>query len=262
LPSVRTRDGFQESWESTAPQFARLGRVYFDDARLQPPLDVAKLLERIRSRVAERWEPTNANGPARLKKLVAGEMLGHALEIYASSLRGMIAGQVWSEELIEELVQAASVRAVERLHEITSRPRPLFGWLCQLVKQQRVDWLRIRSALKRDAGRTVPLSGAAEVIVVGTTPTQAERKLRVGEMFEKVLAALPEETATMLRWHANEHLGPTEMAQRLGISPGNARVRLCRARSESCAIWLSLFPETAADFQEFGIFDSVQPEQP
>ena len=136
----------------------------------------------------------------------------------------------------------------------------MFSWLCQLVRQQRIDWLRARSALKREAGRTVSLYGTPGLADTGTTPTQAERRSRIRDMFERVLVTLPRDAAALLRLHTDEHLGPAEIAQRLGIQSGDARVRLFRARRRAIETWLELYPDSAAELAEARIIDPVNRE--
>jgi RNA polymerase sigma factor (sigma-70 family) len=244
---------FDAAWAAQAADLHRLAAVLFDDPRLDPPPDVRELLTTARSRIAPEWPAREPDAGGWLRHRVAAELLGHGHRVYAPALHRLLRGQVWSEEVVEELVQGAVTRAAERLDELVERPRPLFGWLCQLVRQQRIDWLRARSAAKRDAGRTVSLDGLPKLADTGTTPTQAERRTRVREMFDRVLAGLSADDATVLRLHADDHLGPTEIAARLGIQPGDARIRLFRARRRALQCWIDLFPGAAADLAELGL---------
>ena len=249
---------FDALWARHAPGLARMAATFFDDPRLDPPPDVRALLGQARARAAAEWPPKS--DPDRwLRHRVGGELLGFGHRLYEPALHRLLQGQVWSEEVIEELVQGAAARASERLNELLDRPRPLFGWLCQLVRQQRIDWLRARSALKRDAGRTVSLDGAPRLADTGTTPTQAERRSRVREMFDRVLAELPDDQAAVLRMHADEHLGPSEIAARLDIQPGDARIRLFRARRRALQLWIQLFPDSAGDLADLGLLGADHP---
>jgi RNA polymerase sigma factor (sigma-70 family) len=231
---------------------------FFDDPRLDPPPKPHALLSEARARAATEW-PVQSDPDGWLRRKVGAELLGHAHRLYQPALHRMLQGQVWSEEVVEELVQGAAARASERLDELLDRPRPLFGWLCQLVRQQRIDWLRSRSALKRDAGRTVSLDGAPRLADTGTTPTQAERRSRVREMFDRVLTELPADQAAVLRMHADEHLGPSEIAARLGVQAGDARIRLFRARRRALQLWIHLFPDSAGDLADLGLIGADSP---
>jgi len=245
---------FDAVWREHAATIARTAAVLFDDPRLVTRPDIEALVGQVKARAAAEWPTSGLDPTAWLKRLATSEFLGHGLKLYEPALHRMLASQVWSEEVVEELVQGAATRAAERLGELVERPRPLFGWLCQLARQRRVDWLRARSALKRDAARTVPLEGAPRLADTGTTPTQAERRTRVREMFDRVLAELTPEYAAVLRMHANEHLTPAEIAARLRIQSGDARIRLFRARRRAAQVWAQLFPDAAADLAALGIF--------
>ncbi len=249
-----TRHSMLETlWAERASEISHLAATLFDDPRLDPPLNLEKLVDQIRARIAVDASEVALDGVNALHRRVGAELLGYGHQLYGPALHRLLHGQVWSDDLVEELVQGALARAAERLDELLNRPRPLFGWLCQLVRQQRIDWLRNRSAHKRDAGRTVSLAGASVVADTGTTPTQAERRSRVREMFERVLAHLPAEMAAVLRLHSDEHLSPAEIAGRLGISGGDARIRLFRARRRALEVWLQLFPQSAAELAEAGV---------
>jgi RNA polymerase sigma factor (sigma-70 family) len=246
--------GFDAVWREHAATVARVAAVLFDDTRPEDRPDIEALVGRVRVRAAAQWLTADPDQATWLKGLATGEFLGHGLKVYEPALHRMLASQVWSEEIVEELVQGAAARAAERLGELVERPRPLFGWLCQLARQQRVDWLRARSALKRDAARTVSLEGAPRLADTGTTPTQAERRTRVREMFDRVLSELTPEYAAVLRMHTDEHLAPAEIAARLRIQPGDARIRLFRARRRAAQVWAQLFPAAAADLAALGVF--------
>lgn len=258
----RSQLTFDGVWRRQQPGLGRLAAVLFDDPRLRPAPAADDLLRQVRPRAAAAWadRPADADPAAWLTRFVAGEWLGHGLGLYDAGLRGLLRRQVWSDLEVDELIQGAATRAAERLDELVDRPRPLFGWLCQLVRQQRVDWLRSRSAAKRDAGRTRPLEAAPGLADTGTTPTQAERRTRVREMFERVLAGLPADQAAVLRLHADEHLGPGEIAARLKLSPEAARVRLFRARKKALEVWVRLFPDAAADLAELGLIEPDPPD--
>jgi RNA polymerase sigma factor (sigma-70 family) len=248
---------FDTLWDRHASELARMAAAFFNPPHLDPAPDLRAMLEQARASAAAEWPaaaPKNAAGWLRRK--VGGELLGCGHQLYQRALHRLLQGQVWSKELVEELVQGAATRATERLDELIDRPRPLFGWLCQLVRQQRIDWLRARSAQKRDAGRTVSLEWAPKLADTGTTPTQAERRTRVREMFDRVLADLPADDGAVLRLHADEHLGPSEIAVRLGIQAGDARIRLYRARRRALQVWVQLFPSSAADLADLGLVEA------
>jgi RNA polymerase sigma-70 factor (ECF subfamily) len=259
VPTDSSRPAFNALWDRQHSGLARLAAVLFDDPRLRPAPSPEELLRPIRPRAAAIWTERGPDGDAGawLRRFVTGELLGHGLVLYDAELHGLLRRQVWSDSDVEELVQGAAARAAERLTELVDRPRPLFTWLCQLVRQQRADWLRFRSARKRDARRTRSLDADPRLADTGTTPTQAERRTRVREMFERVLARLPAEYTEVLRLSIDEHLGPAEIATRLGLSPEAARVRLFRARRRALEVWVREVPDAASDLVELGVIDAA-----
>jgi Sigma-70, region 4 len=70
-----------------------------------------------------------------------------------------------------------------------------------------------------------------------------------------VLSELGPEHAAVLRMHADEHLTPVDIAERLQIQPGDARIRLFRARRRAIQLWIQMFPDAAADLIELGVID-------
>lgn len=233
----------EADWRAVEPAVRRLAAALFDDPRLRPAPPVDAYVREVRE-IALRQEGESM-------WLVVGHFVARGLQLYDSMLRSMLRIRVWSDAEVDDILQGAALRATERCGELVHNPRPLFGWLCTLVKQQRVDWLRAKMAVKRDAGRTEPLDAPA-VIDTGTTPTQNERRSRVREMFEDVLRELPSESREVLRLTVDEHLSPADIAERLGLSDENARIRLFRARKQASLEWTRLFPGAAADLAGLG----------
>lgn len=223
--------------------------MLFEDPRLRPPPDPDDLVREARSAVASQWEegaPAQDRGGWLLRQL-SRELLGRAWAAYRDPIRGLLRRQVWSDADVDELVQAAAVRSVERLGELVARPRPLFEWLCQLARQARVDWLR------RGGGRGgPPPDGRPDPADSATTPTQAERRARVRDLYDRVLAELDPADAALLRTTAGG-VGPAEVAAKLGEEPVTVRVRLHRARLAAARVWQRLFPEAAAELAALGV---------
>lgn len=231
----------------------RQATILFDDPRLRPPPSPDDLLSDLAPAVVARYPAGAPPADPALWVLteVTRELLGHGWTIYDGPLRGMIGRKVWSDSDVDELMQGAAAVSVRRLGELVSRPRPLFGWLCLLVRQERVDWLR-RGGGRR--GTVVAEDAVPDTVDTGTTPTQAERLSRVRDMYSRVLASLPTDDAHLLQLATVEGRGPAEIAGLLGISEGNARQRLFRARCAAARAWQELFPEAAAELAGFGVF--------
>jgi RNA polymerase sigma factor (sigma-70 family) len=226
--------------------------ILFDDPRLRPAPSPDDLLGGVAPTVVARYPADSPADPSLwVLTEVTRELLGRGWAIYDGPLRGMIGRKVWSDADVDELIQGAAAVSLRRLGELVSRPRPLFGWLCLLVRQERVDWLR-RGRGRR--GQSLTGEAVPDAADTGTTPTQAERLSRVRDMYSRVLASLSQDDSHLLRLATVEGRGPAEIAGLLGLSEGNARQRLFRARCAAARAWQELFPEAAAELAGFGVF--------
>lgn len=241
--------GFDAAWRAHLAVLRRQAAILFDDPRLDPPPSPDDLLRDIRPAIAARWYSPEVP-TAWLLTEATRELLGRGWVVYDGPLRGLLARKVWCAADVDELLQGAAARSLQRLPELVARPRPLFGWLCLLARQQRVDWLRRggdrRSLLLADA--------LPDLADSGTTPTQAERRARVREMYDQVLARLGPDDARLIRLSTEQCAGPGELARQFGITELNARQRLFRARCAAARAWQELFPGAAAELAPFGVF--------
>ncbi|MCE9563311.1 MAG: hypothetical protein K8U57_14805 [Planctomycetes bacterium] len=241
---------FDRAWQAQKPVLSRQATVLFDDPRLRPAPSPDDLLNKNKPVIEARWPVASPEAPAQwfLVELTR-ELLGFGWTVYDGTLRGMIRRKVWSDADVDELLQGAAATSIKRLPELVTRPRPLFGWLCMFVRQERVEWLR------RGIGRlTFAPYGIPEQADTGTTPTQAERLARVRDMYEQVLASLEAEDAELLGLTAAQGLGPSQIANMIGVTDVNARQRIFRARCAAARAWQNLFPQAAAELAEFGVF--------
>jgi RNA polymerase sigma factor (sigma-70 family) len=242
---------FGATWDACQPVLRRHAAVLFDDPRLHPAPRPEDLLRAARPIVAARWPAGGPpDPPAWVLREVTQELLGRGWAVYDGALRGVLRRSVWSAADVDDLLQGAAARSVERLGELVARPRPLFGWLCLLARQQRVDWLR-RGGGDRVAPAPDGLSDPADT---GTTPTQAERRARVRDMYHRVLASLTTDEAELLRLTTERGLGPAAVAGRLGVTELAARQRVFRARCAAARAWQALFPGAAAELAALGVF--------
>jgi RNA polymerase sigma factor (sigma-70 family) len=245
---------FDGLWRAREPALRRQAAVLFDDPQLRPAPSPDELLHNVRPLVVARW-PADGQPGRREEWLlveVTRELLGVGWRVYDGPVRGMLGRKVWSEADVDELAQGAAARSVRRLGELVARPRPLFGWLCLLARQQRAEWLRRGGAGRELTGAS--LDGFPDPADSGTTPTQAERRTRVRDMYDRVLAGLAPDEARLLLLTTERGLRPAEVASELGISVGNARQRVFRARCAAARGWQALFPEAAAELAALGLF--------
>lgn len=123
----------------------------------------------------------------------------------------------------EDLLQDAFVKGLARGHQIND-PESVVAWFYRVLRHALVDWYRRRGA--EDRARSV-WSGREDVA------EQAKDDELFGEVcgcVERLAATLRPEYATALRRVEVEGLPVKEFAVQAGITPGNAAVRLHRAR--------------------------------
>lgn len=140
----------------------------------------------------------------------------------------------------EDLTQVVFANAARGLPKFRGAAQPS-TWLYRIAAHAASDWLRSRSAKEARATDQLPaalLNGENEPNVLSawvTTPASPERDMMRKEMNEcirAVIGQLPEKQRTVLMLRELAGLANDEVAETLGISPANAKVRLHRARTE------------------------------
>lgn len=118
----------------------------------------------------------------------------------------------------EDLVQATFLTAIERASTF-DRSRNLLAWLTGILA------LHARKHLRQAARALDP-----ERMTNRDTedPHRAAQGAEVSAAVERAMGELPERYASVLRMHLRDQLAPREIALRLGIDPGTARVQLHR----------------------------------
>lgn len=127
----------------------------------------------------------------------------------------------------EDLAQESLLEICERLPAFEPRGHREFrAWLRLILQHQISTAARRKEVLpsdRKEIDSRVP--GQQESPSEMAMGTELRRKV------ESSLRALPEDRAGILRLHLYEQMGPEQIAEVLGITPGNARVRLHRARA-------------------------------
>ncbi len=125
-----------------------------------------------------------------------------------------------TEEQAEDLLQSALERGLEPW---TAPPaaESVVPWFYRVLRNALIDQARRASA----AGRA--LERYAHEVPDGETPTEARR---VCACTRKVLASLKPEYAQLIEWVDVAGSSVEDAAERAGITPNNAYVRLHRAR--------------------------------
>ena len=125
-----------------------------------------------------------------------------------------------SRAAAEDVLQAAYVKGLERGGEIRENESAV-AWFYRLLRNALVDDYRRRDAEGRALARH-----AAEP----SAEPDPEMEAAVCECIHGLIPTLKSEYADILRATEMEGAPVSEVAQRLGITPGNAAVRLHRAR--------------------------------
>lgn len=226
------------------PRVARLVAACLDDPRLAPVPDTDLLLARAASQ---------ATSAAEIERLALAAVLEAVWPRYEPLFRALTARRVWRADDVDDVLQDAAARALARLSEFAASELSLFGWLCVLVRQQSVDWVRHSLAEMRDVNRAVPLTAdgpAAELSAALTSPTEYERRGRLRSMVHTALDDLPPTDREVLVLSLHQALTPHEIAAVLGIEPGTARKRLFDARRRFMTAWIARFPGTVPELRE------------
>jgi RNA polymerase sigma-70 factor, ECF subfamily len=139
----------------------------------------------------------------------------------------------------EDLTQAVFAKAAEGLPAFRGDANPS-TWLHRIAANVASDWLRSRST--QQAKLTMPLPDQSDNqphATAGDFPEEAgpspEQQLSHKEMnqcIRREIGKLPESLRTVLMLSALGGLSDAEIAETLGISQNNAKVRLHRARQK------------------------------
>lgn len=154
-------------------------------------------------------------------------------------IRGLLARIVGSQEA-EDLAQAVFAKAAKALPTFRGEAQAS-TWLYRIAVSVASDWLRSRST--REAKLTAPLpdawdqdmhAAAGGSVDIDSQPSP-EQELAHKDMRDCIrgeIGKLADADRTVLMLSALGGLTDEEVAQTLGISHGNAKVRLHRARQE------------------------------
>jgi RNA polymerase sigma-70 factor (ECF subfamily) len=153
-------------------------------------------------------------------------------------VRGLLARMVGPQEA-EDLVQAVFAKAAKALPTFRGEAQTS-TWLHRIAVSVASDWLHSRST--HEAKLTVPLLDASEDIcaavnssvTVDSQPSPEEELARkdTRDCIRREIGKLPDAHRAVLMLNVLGGLTDDEIAETLGISQGNAKVRLHRARQE------------------------------
>jgi RNA polymerase sigma-70 factor (ECF subfamily) len=161
---------------------------------------------------------------------VRAGLLGHARAVIGRWLADRPAAV--RAEAAAEAVQETQLRALQKRLEYSPGVGSVRAWLHGIMDNVLLETAR---SLGRQPAQPPERAGAWERLAADLTPDAAEAvpdRLAIADY----LARLPAEHRQMLQLRFYGGLSHEEIAIRLGISPGNARVRLCRALAAAKAL--------------------------
>lgn len=189
-----------------------------------------ELLERIRRRET----------PALIEYLEANR--GPLLGFIRKSLSDALARKVEPDDILQE----ATLSAIQALPQFDLTDRDPFGWVCQQIERRIIDaHRRYVGAQKRSTGKEVGLSAGGDADAGGlidmlaasmTTPSQAFSRDQKEFKLQVALQSLPEDSREALRLRYVEGLPSKEIAERLGRTDGAVRVLLTRSLAKLQAL--------------------------
>lgn len=160
-------------------------------------------------------------GRSLVNEVMAADVLGTLVEHHRRFLN-FLSARMPSREIAEDLLQAAFVRGLERGGELRDGESAV-TWFYRLLRNALIDFYRHRAAEQRALER----QGMETAI---STEVDAALEAAVCECVHGLILTLKDEYAEILRAVEMEGRGVAEVAHEFRIAPGNAAVRLHRAR--------------------------------
>ncbi len=133
-----------------------------------------------------------------------------------------LTSRVGDPDTAEDLLQTGVLQAIRKADSLRDEER-VVAWIYRILRNVLADWGRQRAAVGRAEEHLLRF----ELAEVPPPDVEAELCACVGEL----LGTLPPEQSDLLRLVELDHVTPSEVAGQLGLTPGNARVRIHRARA-------------------------------
>jgi RNA polymerase sigma-70 factor, ECF subfamily len=174
--------------------------------------------------------------PAEAEEITSGSFL-EVYDAYSDGIRRFIRMLVKDPWTAEDLTQETFVRVLKGIDELAERSK-MRAWIYRIALNVCRDHLRTRSARMREQRE----QGAAEVLDLLPSPCSTESNLIHHEMttcIQQKVGMLPEKLRTVVWLFDFDGLSQDEIAQALGISVENVKVRLHRARRKLKSILAS-----------------------
>jgi RNA polymerase sigma-70 factor, ECF subfamily len=124
-----------------------------------------------------------------------------------------------------DIVQDVHVRAFERFNQFRGESVPeLRAWIKTILRRIVANHIRGPKAVAEDGGDRLP-----DVPATGTTPSQGAMRIENQARLIEALQWLPERYRLVLQLRFFDGLPFEDVAQRVGVTVGNARVLMVRA---------------------------------
>lgn len=151
-----------------------------------------------------------------------------------------------------DVVQSACRRALERRDGYDHRSEPQFrAWLLGIVENKIVDRYRELNADRRSPDREVRLDSRESredpALDVPATPASVAARNEERQRVRLALAHLPPELAAAVQLHELEGLSYERVAQRLGVTSKQARLRVVKAKVALARVLRDLESEATPD---------------
>lgn len=161
--------------------------------------------------------------------------LGAKLDAHRDQIWGLAYRMLGDPAAAEDVVQDTFARALEKQSDYDFDGDPVGGWLCTVATRMCIDRLRRRKAAGYD-GPWLPIPVHELPAFEARAASDADPELQLGAKESASLAMLwalealePRARAALLLNGVLGYTGP-ELADMLGVTPGNVRVILHRAR--------------------------------
>ncbi len=164
---------------------------------------------------------SSASDELLVRRVLAGDVEAFALivERYHGAVLAASMQMIGDADLAHDCAQEAFIEAFRSLPNLRD-PSSLRSWLFGILRN------RCRKALSRRRLRTLPLEDETDLPAeTGTDPDGPDR-----EKLMELLAELPESYREVLALRYLAEMDYDEIAEALGTSVNNVRVRCCRAR--------------------------------
>lgn len=130
-----------------------------------------------------------------------------------------------------DILQATLFKAFENIDQFEgSSAKSLLGWLAAIARNQIRDEADYHRARRRDAARTVPLSGQLENLAAEMQSEVSRIQLKEeASRLERALESLKEEHREVILLRKYEEMTFPEIGEHLGRSPDASRMLYVRA---------------------------------